>query len=104
MCEKTVKIEIESLERAKNFIISLKKDFLRLYNLELESPMIFPGIKGDVDLEWKNDKFQLLISIPEDKNELAGLYGNNYGENEIELDFYINKQNSKLLSWLKRQI
>ena len=96
--------EKETLIRAKNFLISLIQDFWILYNLEFEIPMIFPGINGDIDIEWKNDKFQLLISIPDDKNELAGLYGNDYGEDEIELDFDINKPNPMLLSWLKRQM
>ncbi|KKN41900.1 hypothetical protein LCGC14_0718650 [marine sediment metagenome] len=94
----------ETLTRSKNFLISLVESFWIIYQLELDIPMIFPGINGDIDLEWKNNKFQLLISIPEDKNELAGLYGNNYGEDEIKLDFDINILNPMLISWLKRQM
>ncbi len=94
----------ETLKRLKSFLISLIQDFWILYNLELDIPMIFPGIHGDIDIEWKNDKFQLLISIPENKENLAGLYGSDYAEDEIEIDFDINKTNSRLLSWLKRQM
>ena len=95
---------IETLERAKSFLISLIEDFWILYNLEFDIPMIFPGIDGDIDIEWKNDKFQLLISIPENKENLAGLYGSDYAEDEIELDFDIKKTELRLLSWLKRQM
>ena len=94
----------ETFNRAKSFLIILMQDFWILYNLELEIPMIFPGIDGDIDIEWKNDIFQLLISIPENKENLAGLYGNDYAEDEIELDFDITKTNTRLLSWLKRQM
>ncbi len=94
----------ETLRRAKVFLVSLIKDFWMLYNLELDIPMIFPGIDGDIDIEWKNDKFQLLISIPEKKENLGGLYGSDYAEDEIELDFDITETSVRLLSWLKRQM
>lgn len=94
----------ETLKRAKSFLISLIKDFWMLYNLKLDIPMIFPGIDGDIDIEWKNKKFQLLISIPEEVEKLTGLYGNDYAEDEIELDFDSTKINLRLLSWLKRQM
>ena len=94
----------ETLKRAKSFLISLIKDFWMLYNLELDIPMIFPGIDGDIDIEWKNKRFQLLISIPEKDEMLAGLYGSDYAEDEIELDFDCTKTNLRLLSWLKRQM
>ena len=94
----------ETLKKAKRFLISLIKDFWMLYNLELDIPMIFPGIAGDIDIEWKNKKFQLLISIPEKDEKLSGLYGSDYAEDEIELDFDITKTNLRLLSWLKRQM
>jgi len=95
---------VETLKKAKSFLISLIQDFWMLYNLEFDLPMIFPGIDGDIDIEWKNKKFQLLISIPEKDDNLAGLYGSDYAEDEIELDFDITKKNLRLLSWLKRQM
>ena len=95
---------VETLEKAKSFLISLIQDFWMLYNIELDLPMIFPGIDGDIDIEWKNKKFQLLISIPEKDENLMGLYGSDYAEDEIELDFDITKTNLRLLSWLKRQM
>lgn len=96
----------ETLERIKSFLISLIKDLRIHHNLELDIPMIFPSIEGDIrdiDIEWKNDKFQLLITIPESL-ELAGMYGNNYAEDEIQFAFDITKPNVKLLLWLKKQI
>jgi hypothetical protein len=95
---------VETLKKAKSFLISLIQDFWMLYNLELDLPMIFPGIDGDIDIEWKNKKFQLLISIPEKDENLTGLYGSDYAEDEIELDFDSTKKNLRLLSWLKKQM
>lgn len=97
-----LKMATEKFKKAKSFLISLIQDFWMLYNLELDLPMIFPGIDGDIDIEWKNKKFQLLISIPEKDDNLAGLYGSDYAEDEIELDFDSTKKNLRLLSWLKR--
>ena len=85
----------ETLKKAKSFLISLIQDFWMLYNLELDIPMIFPGIDGDIDIEWKNKKFQLLISIPEKIEDLSGLYGSDYYEDEIELDFDSTKTNTR---------
>ena len=96
--------DVETLERTERFLLSLLEDFWMLYRLELDTPMIFPGIDGDIDLEWKNDKFQLLISIPENKENLAGLYGSDYAEDEIELDFDISEKNLRLFAWLERQM
>ncbi len=98
------KYKKKTLEKAKQFLRSLLENFLLLYNLELDLPRIFPGINGDIDIEWKNDKFQLLISIPEKENELAGLYGDNFRKDVIKFDFNASEPNLRLLAWLKRQI
>lgn len=98
------KYKQRTLDKANKFLRLLLENFLLLYNLELELPRIFPGMNGDIDIEWKNDKFQLLISIPEKENELAGLYGDNFRKDVIKFDFNINEPNLRLLAWLKRQI
>ncbi len=99
------KYELETFRRATAFLKSLVEDFWLLFNYKLESPLILPGINGEIDIEWKNDKFQLLISIPEDESELAGLYGSDYEDDEIEHDFLnYGDVNIRLLAWLKRQI
>ena len=94
---------MKTLKKAKYFLLSLREYFWALYQQELRLPLIYPGINGDIDIEWKNNKFQLLISIPESE-ELAGLYGNDYGDDEIKIDFDINTPNLGLLAWLKRQL
>lgn len=96
------KIKKVKLKKVKLFLVKLFEDLLRLYNIKPEFPMIFSGIDGDVDLEWKNDNFQLLLSIPEG-DELAGLYGNNYGDDEIKIDFDVKTPNLELYEWIKRQ-
>jgi len=94
----------ETLKKIKLFLIKLFEDLLILYNIKPGFPKILPGIDGDIDIEWKNKDFQFLISIPEGDDELAGLYGSDYGDDEIELDFNIEEPNLELYAWIKRQV
>ena len=95
--------KIKTINRCKTFLHSLLSDFIILFNLELDFPLILPGINGDIDLEWKTNKFHLLISIPESDQELAGAYGTNYVDDDIKIDFDLDKPNIQLLAWLGRQ-
>ncbi|MFX1481125.1 MAG: hypothetical protein ACFFCI_23840 [Promethearchaeota archaeon] len=92
-----------TIERAERFLKSLLRDFIRLYNIELDSPYIFPGIDGEIDLEWKSTSYQLLISIPESIKELAGAYGDDYGKDKLKIMFNPDVTNVELIAWLGRQ-
>lgn len=90
-----------TLKRARKFLRTLLKEFLRLYNIELEIPLIFPGMNSEIDLEWETPAFQLLISIPE--NGQAGAYGDDYSKDKFKLMFTPDFINTKLIAWLARQ-
>ncbi|KKN26013.1 hypothetical protein LCGC14_0879010 [marine sediment metagenome] len=100
----STRYNIVTLTKSKIFVESILENFLLLYNIELDLPRIFPGINSDIDVEWKNEKFQLLISFPEKKDELAGLYGDNFSDDVIKYDFKTGDPHIRLLAWLKRQI
>jgi len=99
----TKSYKLKTLNKARLFLLSLTRDFWNIYQQELEIPLIVPGIDGDIDLEWNNKKFHLLVSIPEDNKTLAGLYGNNRKKDEIKYNFNNDGLNVKLIAWLKRQ-
>jgi len=95
--------KLKTLERTRAFLDLLLFSFLDLCDIRLDFPKIQPGLEGDIDLEWRLKKFRLLISIPEDIEEKAGAYGDNYGESKIKINFNPEKLNSELLLWLRKQ-
>lgn len=97
-----IKCEIATIERAKTFLKNLILDFNDFYDELLPMPIIAPGIGGDVDLEWDNEEFYLLLSIPGNGNDLAGAYGKiNKSNLEIRIDFDDRNFNKELILWLK---
>lgn len=86
------------------FLSKLYDKFQLKYKTYLPRPYLFPGDEGSLNIEWKNDNFDLLITIPEEITELAGLYGINSMKNEVKYNFKIFKIKKELLSWLKESI
>ncbi len=93
----------QTFEKSKKFLKKLATVIWLYYEINIDIPSIRPGMGGDVDIAWKNDEFQLLLSIPEEENELAGLYGDNYSDDTIELDFDIREPNLEIIKWLKKR-
>ena len=97
-----IKCEIATIERAKTFLRNLIIDFNKEYSEFLPKPFVAPGIEGDIDLEWDNEEFYLLLSIPGNGNDLAGAYGKSKNDNlEIKIDFDDRISNKELILWLK---
>ncbi len=72
------------------------------YGIELPSPMLLPGISGEIDLEWGGYPV-ILISIPEDPTELLGIYGyNKETDKKILIDCKLFDVDKKLLRWLSK--
>ena len=95
--------KLETIQRAKHFLINLFISFLDLCEIRIDLPRIQPGIDGDIDLEWKLERFRLLISIPENIEEEAGAYGDDYGDDVLKISFLPEKLNSEFLIWLRGQ-
>ncbi len=83
-----------------NFLEIFSKEYRCITNYFLSKPFIDPGLDGGIDLHWKTNKFELLLTIPEKDNEPLSYYGDDYKSNIIkgtlELDNY-----RVLLSWIK---
>lgn len=72
------------------------------YGIELPSPMLLPGISGEIDLEWGGYPV-ILISIPEDPTELLGIYGyNKETDKKILIYCKLFDVDKKLLRWLSK--
>ncbi len=66
---------------------------------EIFVPEILPGPNGSIDLDWENERFDLLINIPVEGN-LADFYGDDYGENKMKGQVNIEKPNPGFFTFL----
>ncbi|NVM27405.1 MAG: hypothetical protein HWN65_01075 [Candidatus Helarchaeota archaeon] len=99
--ENSIGYKEETLDRTINFIKNISKKFWIDFKFIMEIPDIFPGTKGDIDIDWKLDTFQLLLTIPQDPNKPTAFYGDDYGINKIKGTFDIKKLDSVIVPWLK---
>lgn len=87
-----IKCDVATIERAKEFLKNFISDYHELYGELLPKPFIVPGIDGDIDLEWDNDNFYLLLSVPKKENDLIGAYGEiRKNGSKIRLDFDVHQ-------------
>jgi len=84
-----------------NFLDQIASNYYLRTQFLLSSPFINPGSKGDIDLHWKNKKFELFLSIPQSDEDPIVYYGDDYKMNAIEGSFELNDY-EELLSWLKK--
>ncbi len=84
--------QVATLRSAILYIINLSILALDKLDKVIPTPEILHGPDGSIDILWKNEKFRLLINVPENSNESATFYGDNYEENNtIEGKFELKK-------------
>lgn len=84
-----------------NFLQEMAFKYFIDTNLYLNSPLVYPGSKGDLDVHWKTKEFELFLSIPQSDDDPIIYYGDDYKKNVIEGSF--EKDNfEEILSWLKK--
>ena len=66
---------------------------------EMLVPEILPGPNGSIDLDWENERFDLLINISVEGN-LADFYGDAYCENKVKGQVNIEKPNPGFFTFL----
>ena len=92
--------ELATWQRTTNY---LKQNALRLWDslhIALDTPNLSAGPDGSFDIDWKTDKRDLLINIPEDQTKLADFYGSNKAGQIVKGDLDISNPNQWLLIWL----
>ena len=99
--EKSIGYKEGTLDRTISFIRNISKKSWIDFKFIMKIPDIFPGTEGDIDIDWKLDTFQLLLTIPQDPNKPAAFYGDDYGINKIKGIFDIKKLDSVIVPWLK---
>ena len=67
-----------------SLLMTLSREFHDRHGLIIHPPFINPGSEGAIDLHWQEDKFELLMSIPENDEIAINYYGDNYGKSRIK--------------------
>lgn len=96
-------IDYDSLERAINLLQRLLKNLWKEM-FEVPLPRIQPVPDGSIDLNWKTEKFELLINIPSINDNTVCAYGEHIGHPEDLLDHKgkIDGIDLILNTWLKK--
>ena len=90
----------ETLYRATEFVKKLSFYLWRQTQKLISSPNIFPGPDGSIDICCKNSKFDLLVNIPENPNEIATFSSDDYEKKTVKGTFDQKKINPVLFYWL----
>ena len=80
-----------------------------LYNLwyngfNVSIPLVLPNTDGSFDIDWETKEFELLITIPSNREELIHIYGEKSGYPEYELEARINHElvQGVIVEWMKK--
>lgn len=96
----------DTWRRAVGAVKSSVAWLLKYHGLDVEPPKISPGPEGSIDIHWKTVYFELLINVPNDADQPADFYGDNYGRVSIKGTFDPSSSPSdlgQLLLWLTRR-
>ncbi len=75
------------------FLVKYAEWILKEKAIIIDVPFIQPSTDGGIDLYWKKDKYDLLVSIPAHPNRIAKFYGDDKGDIKINGEFPINLDN-----------
>lgn len=65
------------------FLCDFAKQLYNQFNIIVDTPKIYPGDNGSIDIDWETPNYGLIINIAEG-GELATYYGDNEYGNSIE--------------------
>ena len=90
----------ETLDRAIEFLTPYIKGAETALGVAIPIPKLLPGPSGSVDVHWKNEKKELVVNIPANKNIHASFYGDNYGKLFIKGTLDTTSLHLSVLMWL----
>lgn len=90
----------DTLNRAFAFLSTHVEGLWGKYGLSSPIPRIAPGPNGSIDLHWKQPSWELLVNIPEDANQVATFYGDDYGVQKIRGSLHQSGFHWKIAAWL----
>lgn len=94
--------EESTWKRAKDFVVKVTTSFHQSRGFWVDPPRILPGPQGSIDIHWKTSMRELLINIPESKEEPADYYGCGSLQDAIKGKLDTQLPNEWILLWLTR--
>ncbi len=95
------KIKEGTYKRVAEFLVDLQAKILQV-GVSWTLPEIFPGTNGEILVQWKTDRFQLVILIPEDTTKPINYYATDYNKNEEEGTATNERLNNLYFNWARQ--
>jgi hypothetical protein len=92
----------ETLNRAISFLTAQLAQVKEFGCEFVPVPKIGPGPDLSVDIHWKQEKWELLVNISADSDELATFYGDDYGVQKIKGSVDPTAPNNGIILWLMK--
>lgn len=90
------KYEEKTWINAVSFLLSYAKKLYDDFNIIINSPKIYHGPKGSIDILWEPSAYRLVINIPKEGDK-AMFYADNYGDQTTEGNFHLDNFNVLLI-------
>ena len=92
-----------TLIKSVDFLTKYALWIWEMMEIVIDTPKFLPGPNGSIDLFWEKDNYDLLINIPVPPNNIAGFYGDNKKDTQIEGKFNLKSYNQGIFLCLLNQ-
>ncbi len=90
------KYEAQTWINAMSFLARYAQHLFNDFNIIINSPKIYHGPKGSIDILWEPSAYRLVINIPKDGNK-AMFYADDYKDQITEGVFHLDNFNISLI-------
>ena len=90
-------------DRVIHYLQTMQEKYIAKYHEVFPLPYLIAGMGSDIDIEWNLPHFRLLITLPNDDSQPAGLYGTKETGTvkEIQRSFPADVVEDELITWWK---
>jgi hypothetical protein len=81
---------------AMSFLTRYAKNLFNDFNIIINSPKIYHGPNGSIDILWEPSAYRLVINIPKESNK-AMFYADDYKDQITEGSFHLDNFNVSLM-------
>jgi hypothetical protein len=90
------KYDDQTWVNAMSFLARYAQNLFNDFNIIINSPRIYHGPKGSIDILWEPSAYRLVINIPKDSNK-AMFYADDYKDQITEGVFHLDNFNVSLI-------
>ncbi len=97
--EGSVGYDMSTWKRTIEFLLTLARNALNAFGVVIDTPKIYHGPNGSIDMLWKNENYKILVNFPKDGTQPASFYGNTASKETVKGTFALDS-NSNLMLFL----